>query len=65
MKDERYSLRAYGIIYDYYGELKLTILANCMCEAVSVANSCVRRVLGFVPNKLSIREVRRIFKMEE
>lgn len=65
MKDERYSLSSYEIIYDYYGELKLTILANCMCEAVGVANSCVKRVLGFVPNKLSIREVRRIFEMEE
>lgn len=65
MKDERYSPRAYEIIYDYYGELKLTILADCMCEAVSVANSCVRRVLGFVPDKLSIREARKIFKEEE
>lgn len=57
MKDERYSLRAYEITYDYYGKLKLTILADCMCEAVSVANSCVDRVLGFVPKKLSIREI--------
>lgn len=57
MKDERYSLRAYEITYDYYGELKLTILADCMCEAVIVANSCVDRVLGFVPEKLSIREI--------
>lgn len=57
MKDERYSLRAYEITYDYYGELKLTTLADCMCEAVSVANSCVNCVLGFVPKKLSIREI--------
>ena len=52
--------RGLGDVYkrqDYYGELKLTILADCMCEAVSVANSCVNRVLGFVPKKLSIREI--------
>lgn len=57
MKDERYSLGAYEITYDYYGELKLTIPADCMCEAVSVANSCIGCVLGFVPKMLSIREI--------
>lgn len=57
MKDERYSLIAYEITYDYYGEFKLTILADCMCEAISVADSCVSRVLGFVPDKLSIRKI--------
>lgn len=59
IKDERYSLRAYEITYDYYGELKLTVLADCMCEAVSVANSCIRRVLGFVPKKLFIKEIKK------
>ena len=45
------------ITYDYYGELKLTILADCMCEAVGVADSCIGCVLGFVPKKMSIREI--------
>lgn len=45
-------------MYDYYGELKLTIPADCMCHAVSFANSCIGSVLGFVPKKLSIREIK-------
>ena len=58
MKDERYSPRTYEIVYDYYGELKLTISADCMCHAVSVANLLIGSVLGFVPEKLSIREIK-------
>ena len=58
MKDERCSLGTYEIVYDYYGELKLMIRADCMCHAVSVANLCIGSVLGFVPEKLSIREIK-------
>lgn len=56
--NEKYPPGVYEIVYDYYGELKLTIPADCMCHAVSVANLCIGSVLGFVPKKLSIREIK-------
>lgn len=58
MKDERYSLRTYEIVYDFYGELKLTVRASCLCEAVIGMNLIVKEILGFVPEKLSIREIK-------
>lgn len=58
MKDERYSPRTYEITYDFYGELKLTVRANYLCEAVIGANLIVKVILGFVPEKLSIREIK-------
>lgn len=58
MKDERYSPRTYEITYDFYGELKLTVRSNCLCEAVIGANLIVKGILGFVPEKLSIREIK-------
>lgn len=58
MKDERYSLRTYEIVYDFYGELKLTVRSNYLCEAVIGANLIVKGILGFVPKKLSIREIK-------
>lgn len=58
MEDERYSLRTYEIVYDFYGELKLTVRANYLCVAVIGANLIVKGILGFVPEKLSIREIK-------
>lgn len=58
MKDERYSPRTYEIVYDFYGELKLTVRADYLCVAVIVANMIVKGILGFVPEKLSIREIK-------
>lgn len=57
MKDEMYSLRTYEITYDFYGELKLTVRAYYLCNAVIVANLIVRSLLGFIPEKLSIKEI--------
>lgn len=58
MKDERYSLRTYEIVYDFYGELKLTVPASCLCVAVIGTDLSVKEILGFVPKKLSIREIK-------
>lgn len=58
MKDERYLPRTYEIVYDFYGELKLTVRANYLCTAVIGANLIVKGILGFVPEKLSIREIK-------
>ena len=58
MKDEMYSPRTYEIVYDFYGELKLTVRSYSLCNAVIVANLIVRSILGFVPEKLSIREIK-------
>ena len=58
MKDEMYSPRTYEITYDFYGELKLTVRANCLSTAVIGANFIVKRILGFVPKMLSIREIK-------
>lgn len=58
MEDERYSLRTYEIVYDFYGELKLTVRANYLCVAVIGADLIVKEILGFVPEKLSIREIK-------
>lgn len=57
MKDEEYSPRTYEITYDFYGELKLTVRAYYLCIAVICANFIVKRILGFVPEKLSIKEI--------
>lgn len=58
MKDEMYSPRTYEITYDFCGELKLTVRADCLGTAVIGANFIVKRILGFVPKKLSIREIK-------
>ena len=58
MKDERYSLRTYEIVYDFYGELKLTVRSNYLCVAVIGADLIVKGILGFVPKMLSIREIK-------
>ena len=58
MKDERYSLKAYEITYDFYGELTLTVRAYSLCNAVIVADLIVRSILGFIPEKLSIKEIK-------
>lgn len=58
MKDEMYSPRTYEITYDFYGELKLTVRANYLCVAVISADLIVKGILGFVPEKLSIREIK-------
>ena len=58
MKDEMYLPRTYEITYDFYGELKLTVRSNCLCEAVIGANFIVKRILGFVPEKISIRDIK-------
>lgn len=58
MKDERYSPRTYEIVYDFYGELKLTVRANYLCVAVIGADLIVKGILGFVPKRLSIREIK-------
>ena len=58
MKDEEYSPRIYEITYDFYGELKLTVRANYLCVAVIGANLIVKGILGFVPERLSIREIK-------
>ena len=58
MKDEEYSPRTYEITYDFYGELKLTVCANCLGVAVVGSNLIVKRILGFVPKMLSIREIK-------
>lgn len=58
MKDEMYSLRTYEITYDFYGELKLTVRAYYLHNAVIVANLIVKSILGFIPEKLSIREIK-------
>jgi len=57
MKDEMYSLRIYEITYDFYGELTLTVRAFSLCNAVIFANLIVRSILGFIPTKLSIKEI--------
>lgn len=57
MKDEMYSLRTYEITYDFYGELTLTVRAYSLCNAAIVANLIVRSILGFIPEKLSIKEI--------
>ena len=57
MKDERYSLRIYEITYDFFGELKLTVRADCLGIAVIGADFIVKRILGFVPKRLSIKEI--------
>ena len=57
MKDEEYSPRTYEITYDFYGELTLTVRAYSLCNAVIVANLIVRSILGFIPEKLSIKEI--------
>lgn len=57
MKDEMYSLRTYEITYDFYGELTLTVRAFSLCNAVISANLIVRSILGFIPTKLSIKEI--------
>lgn len=57
MKDEKYSPRTYEITYDFYGELKLTVRASCLGIAVIGANFIVKRILGFVPEKISIKEI--------
>lgn len=58
MKDEMYSPRTYEITYDFYGELKLTVRAYYLCIAVIAANLIVKEILGFVPEKLSIKEIK-------
>ena len=57
MKDDMYSPRTYEITYDFYGELTLTVRAYSLCNAVIVANLIVRSILGFIPEKLSIKEI--------
>lgn len=57
MKDEICPPRTYEITYDFCGELKLTIRADCLCIAVIGANFIVKRILGFVPKRLSIKEI--------
>ncbi len=57
MKDEEYSPRTYEITYDFYGELKLTVRANCLGVAVVGSNLIVKRILGFIPKMLSIKEI--------
>lgn len=57
MKDEEYSPRTYEITYDFFGELKLTVRAFSLCNAVIFANLIVRSILGFIPTKLSIKEI--------
>lgn len=58
MKDEEYSPRTYEITYDFYGELKLTVRAYYLCIAVIGADLIVKEILGFVPARLSIREIK-------
>lgn len=58
MKDEMYSLRTYEITYDFFGELKLTVRAYYLHIAVIGADLIVKRILGFIPAKLSIREIK-------
>ena len=58
MKDEEYSPRTYEITYDFYGELKLTVRAYYLCIAVIGADLIVKEILGFVPEKLSIKEIK-------
>lgn len=57
MKDEEYSPRTYEITYDFYGELILKVRANCLSAAVVGSNLIVKSILGFVPKKLSIKEI--------
>lgn len=57
MKNEMYSPRTYEITYDFYGELILTVRANCLGVAVIGSNLIVKRILGFIPKKLSIKEI--------
>lgn len=57
MKDEMYSPRTYEITYDFYGELKLTVRAYYLCVAVIGVDLIVKRLLGFIPEKLSIKEI--------
>ncbi len=58
MKDEEYSPRTYEITYDFYGELKLTVRAYYLYIAVIGADLIVKEILGFVPTRLSIREIK-------
>ena len=58
MNNEKYPPRVYEIVYDFYGELKLTVRANYLCVAVIGADLIVKRILGFVPERLSIREIK-------
>lgn len=57
MKDEMYSPRTYEITYDFYGELKLTVRAYYLCVAIIGADLIVKGILGFIPEKLSIKEI--------
>lgn len=57
MKDEMYSLRTYEITYDFFGELKLTVRAFYLHNAVIVADLIVKSILGFIPKKVSIKEI--------
>lgn len=58
MKNERYSPRTYEITYEFFGEIKLTVRAYYLHSAVIGADLIVKRILGFVPKKLSIREIK-------
>ena len=58
MKDERYLPRTYEITYDFFGELKLTVRAYYLHNAVIVADLIVKSILGFIPDKVSIREIK-------
>lgn len=57
MKDEICPPKTYEITYDFCGELKLTIRAYCLGIAVIGADFIVKRILGFVPKRLSIKEI--------
>lgn len=57
MNNEKYPSGVYEIVYDFYGELKLTVRANYLCVAVIGADLIVKRILGFIPAKLSIKEI--------
>lgn len=57
MKDEGYSPRTYEITYDFFGELKLTVRAYYLCVAVIGADLIIKGILGFIPDRLSIKEI--------
>lgn len=41
----------------FFGELKLTVRAYYLHVAVIGADLIVKRILGFIPDKLSIKEI--------
>ena len=55
---EKYPSRIYEVVYDFYGEFKLTLCADDMFLAIIAAKTIVKVILGFVPEVLSIREIK-------